>query len=130
MDGQTFNGGGGTVTLTADEVSGLTLISTYHGTDQPVNTLKVTASNTAEVISSIRSCWGCTFVKCWFQFILHRSQAQPSTSLRSLGSSKYVEIRLLDSRQRQREGDCGENGPVLTEKIILPGDREHLCRFS
>jgi hypothetical protein len=49
MEGQTFNGGGGAVMLTADEVnSRLTLNSTYHGTGQPVNTLKVTASNAAE----------------------------------------------------------------------------------
>jgi hypothetical protein len=39
--------------LTADEVnSGLTLHSTYQGKGQPVNTLKVTASNTAEAVSS------------------------------------------------------------------------------
>jgi hypothetical protein len=37
----------------ADEVnSGLTLHSNYHGTGHPVNTLKVTASNAAEAISS------------------------------------------------------------------------------
>jgi hypothetical protein len=53
LDGQVFNGGAGAVMLTGDEVnSGLTLHSTYHGTGQPVNTLKVTASNTAEAVSS------------------------------------------------------------------------------
>jgi hypothetical protein len=37
----------------ADEVnSGLTLHSNYHGTGHSVNTLKVTASNAAEAISS------------------------------------------------------------------------------
>lgn len=46
LDGITFRPRHGSVTLTAAEVnSGLTLMSTYRGSDQPVNTLTVTATN-------------------------------------------------------------------------------------